>query len=166
VKLRMGRFPAAVLAACTLGVLSFPVVFAGLGALSELQPGFVLVITPPWLLASGFLAWRFLARPNDRPARGAAGRIGETLSWCAIVGFAFFASSVRLTTGLERWGACCTLFLVASAVCLPLVLMRRTALEQRLARLPVRMAVLVLVLVLAISGLSTIRYLVNPPAFI
>ena len=57
-------------------------------------------------------------------------------------------------------------FLTASLCCLPLVWVRATALEERLARLPQVVIVSALGVVLLLSGMMLVAYLTTPARFI
>jgi hypothetical protein len=120
---------------------------------------------PPFLLGGGFLLWRYLSRPPDPPVRRIPLLLIEGASWMAVGAFLFFVSGISLMTAFERVGAVCTAFLVASALCLPLVLRRRTTLERRLHRLPGAVTITLLLAVLATSSVA-VCYLRAPPAFI
>jgi len=166
VKTRANRLFHAALAACILGLVLCPFLFIAVGALSGFSDAFSFVMLPPFLLGSGFLLARFLSKPSDRAMRSVLLLAIEGVSWVAVGTFLYFVSGFNLMSGLERSGAACTSFLVASAASLPIVLLRRTALERRLAPLPSAVTVTLLLLILVVSGLATIAYLVAPPAFI
>jgi len=166
VKAGTGRLPAVALAALVLGLLVCPFLFIAMGALFRFPPLLSLVALPPLLLGSGFLLRRYLARPTEAAARGAALLVVEGLSWAVVGVFLFLVSGINIMTRFERLGTVCTSFLAASAVSLPLVLVRRTALERRLARLPGAVAAVASALILLAAGLVMIAFLRAPPAFI
>ena len=163
--LRKDNFPAAALAAFILGLVVCPFVYIAVGAPFTFKPAFSLLMLPPVLVGSGFLLWRFLSKPTEH-ARNIPFLIIEGISWIAIVTFIILTSRFNLLTGLERFGLFCTFFLLASVSCLPLVLMRNTALEQRLRQLPKGVSLSALLIILALSGLAMIGYLLSTPAFI
>jgi hypothetical protein len=127
---------------------------------------FSVVTLPPFLLACGFLLSRYLSAPPDPPVRRAALLMLEGASWILIGVFLFLVSGINLATPLERAGAACTAFLVASFGCLPVALLRRTSLEQRLGRLPRAAGVTLLLSILVASIALTVVYLKTPAAFI
>lgn len=160
------RFPVAPLAACVLGLVVCPFAYFAVGALSDLRAPYRYVMVPAFLLASGALLVRYLAKPTEQPGRRLRLLVIEVASWIAIAIFLFIVSGLRLMTGVERVGAACAAFMLASALCLPVVLIRRTALEQRLARLPTAALVTALLAILATSSAAVIAYLTTPPRFI
>jgi hypothetical protein len=166
VKTSSTRFAVAALAACLLGLALCPVGFIAMGALSQFPPLFSAVMLPPFLLGCCFLLWRYLSRPAEPPTRRIALLLAEVPSWIAVAVFLFFVSGFTLLTTFERLGIVSTAFLAASVVCLPVVLLRRTALERRLADLPGALVLAVLLLLLAGASAATVAYLRTPPAFI
>jgi hypothetical protein len=162
----VGRFPAAALAACVLGLVICPFLYIAVGALSGFSPAFSVVMLPPLLLGSGFLLWRFLSKPTDRATISVPLLLMEGLSWVAIVAFLFLVSGFNLLRGLERFGVGSGFFLVGSVGGVLIVLLRRPALEQRLTRLPKGVAIAALVSLLALAGFAAIATLMTPPAFI
>lgn len=159
------RLPAAMLAACMTGLAICPFLFIAIGALSNFSPSFSFFILPPFLLGSGFLLWRFFSKPADQAANFIFLAM-EAISWIGIVASLFLISGFTLMTGFERLGLACTFFLLASAVCLPVIWVRRTTLEERLAHLSKGVAISILLLILMLSGLSTAAYILSKPAFI
>lgn len=162
---RKDNFPATALAACVLGLVICPYLYIAIGALSNFKLAFSLLVLPLFLAGSGFLLWRFLSRPTDR-AMNTLLLVIEGIGWIAVVAFLFLISGINLQIGFERFGASSTLFLLASVCCLPLVLMRKTALEQRLTQLPNGVTISALLVILASSGLTMIAYLLSTPTFI
>ena len=59
----------------------------------------------------------------------------EFASWAALMAILLFISEMHLMRGIERWGAVSVVFVGASALCFPLVWIRRTAIEQSVTRL-------------------------------
>ena len=90
----------------------------------------------------------------------------EGAAWIAVVTFSFFVSSANLMRGSERFGFTSTAFLVAAVVWLPIVFLRRTALERRLTHLPKAVAISALLLVVGAASAAAIFHLMTPPAFI
>ena len=152
--------------ACLLGLVVCPYGFIAVGALSSYPALFSVVMLPPFLLGSGFLLWRYLSRPSPAPGRRRFLLVFEGLSWLAVGVFLFFISNFTLLTDLERFGAVCTDFLAASALFLAVVLLRSTALEQRLGRLPRAVVLIFLILLLVAAVPASVRYLVTPPKFL
>lgn len=83
-----------------------------------------------------------------------------------IAAFLIVVSNFTLLTGFERIGLFSTLFLVATLVSLPAVLVRRTALEERLRRLPDVVALPLLLAVLLAAVVTMAVYLLRAPAFL
>lgn len=159
------EIPAVGLASCVIGLIVSPYLYIASGALFQFPPVFSLAALPPLLFGSGFLLWRFFAKPTERGMSLIAIAI-EAISWTAIVIFLILISRFSLFTAFERAGLFCTFFLLASVLCLPLLSLRNTALKQRLKKLPGGVAIAVLILVLASSGLLVIIYQLSPPQFI
>jgi hypothetical protein len=159
-------FAVRVLAACTLGLLVCPFVFLAIGALSHFPAMFSIVMLPTFLVGCGFLLFRYLAKPREAPARRPALVVLESLSWMSVGVFLFFVSGINLPTTFERVGAACTAFLVGSAICFPVVVLRRTALERRLGYLRPAAALAILLLILGGSVVIAVAYLRTPAAFI
>lgn len=159
------HLPAAGLAACVLGLVLCPFVYVAIGALAGFAPAFSWVSLPPLLVSSGYLLSRFLAKPKEN-ASSHPQLMAEILSWSVIVAFVAVVSGFTLQTRFERIGLSLTFFLLASLLCLPGVLMRKTALQQRLGRLPNGVAKSVLLLVLSISAVTATAYLFGAQAFI
>jgi hypothetical protein len=90
----------------------------------------------------------------------------EVVSWILIAGFLVVISNFTLQTKFERIGLSCTLFLVTTVISLPVVLMRRTALQARLRRLPNGVAWVLAVAVLAIAVAIVFVYLRRDPQFV
>jgi hypothetical protein len=159
------NLPVAALAACVLGLLLCPFGYVAIGALAGFAPAFSWVTLPPLLLSSGYLLFRFLTQPKENASSGAH-LIAEVVSWIVIVAFITLVSGFTLLTTFERVGLSLTIFLVVSLLCLPVVLIRKTALQQRLTRLPNVIARSVLLLVLLASAATATVYLLRAPAFI
>ena len=162
---KMENIPATALAACMLGLIVSPYFYIAFGALGAFPPAFSFIMLPPLILGSGFLFWRFLAKPNDTK-RGILFLVFEGLGWLAVIAFVIFVSRINLLTMFERFGLSCAFFLVASICALPVVAFRKTDLECRLAQIPKSISVGILLLMLLISGLATIAYWLGTPAFI
>src|SRR6267142_212842 len=141
------NLPSAGLAACVLGLVLCPFAYIGIGALRGFAPAFSFLTLPPLLASAGYLLYRFLSRPAQGPS-SALVVSAEVVSWLLIAAFLVAVSGFTLLTRFERIGLSTTLFLVAALISLPGVLMRRTALQQRLRRLPDVVAILLLVAVL------------------
>lgn len=159
------NLPAAGLAACVLGLALCPFIYIAIGALGGFAPAFSFVSLPPLLISCGYLLYRFLSKPGA-PASSGVRLIAELASWMVIVAFVAIVSNFTLQTPFERLGLSLCFFLLASALCLPMVLMRRTALQQRLMQLPSAVATFVLLLVLLMSTTIVAIYLSRAPAFI
>lgn len=159
-------YPTDGLAACVLGLVLCPFVYIAIGALSGFGPGFVLITLPPLLAASAYLLYRFLSKPSKAATVHGALLVAEIASWLVIFGFLTVISGFTLLTRFERIGLSSTFFLIATVLCLPGVLLRRTALHQRLARLPRGTAKVALFATLLSSAALAITYLLRAPSFI
>jgi hypothetical protein len=157
--------PSTMLASCIVGLIISPFIYIGIGALFNFSAAFSLIMLPPLLLASGFLLWRFLNKPRGQ-GNSMLIFVLEVISWMAIIAFLVFISGYSLLTTFERVGLFCTFFLIATAICLPLMSMRNTSLEQRIKELPKGIVIAALVLVLASSGLLFVAYQMSTPRFI
>ena len=164
--MRIERIPAAALAACLVGLILCPWVFVANGALSGFSPAFSFVMLPPFLLGGILLLRHFLSKPKEPETTQSLSWFLEALSWVVVVAFLYLISGVNLMKGLERLGAVCTFFLATSAGCLPILLLRPTIIERRLARLPRRVSVIALILIVIVSGIAMLSYLTTPPTFV
>lgn len=153
------RLPATGLAACLLGFVFCPVPFVVLAARAELQPIAAAVIAAAFVLRAGFLPARLLGKTRS----GTSMRLLlELASWVTIAALLLFISQMHLMRGVERWGTISLIFLGASALCFPLVWVRRTALEQRLTRLPRTIVITALCALLTLSGTMLYAYVTTP----
>jgi len=162
--------PAAVLAACVLGLVLCAVVYLAIVSYLFSTPGLVesvfwfLLLLP--LICSSYLLYRFLSRPKEQPLSRVQ-LIADSFSLLAVTVFIIIASIIWWTP-VARVGMSLIIFLVASLLSLPVVLIRKTALQQRLMRLPNSILTLVLVLIVSISvGILVVFHMSPPqPAFI
>src|SRR5687767_4776981 len=159
------NLPAAGLAACMLGLVLCPFVYVAIGALAGFAPAFSWVALPPLLLSSGYLLYRFLGKPKESSS-SRLHLIVEVLSWILIVSFVAVVSGFTLQTAFERVGLSLTIFLLASLFCLPAAVMRRTALQQRLMRVPNGVVKSVLLVIVSVSLVTATLYLFGARAFI
>ncbi len=159
------HLPSAGLAACFLGLVLSPFAYIGIGALGGFAPAFSFLMLPPLLASVGYLLYRFLSRPT-RDSPGYLLVLIEIVSWISITAFLVMVSNFTLLTKFERIGLFSTLFLAATLVSLPTVLMRRTALEERLRRLPNAVTLLLLLAVLLAAVATMTLYLLRAPAFL
>ncbi len=156
--------PAALLAACILGLVSGPYNYIIAGALFSFPLAFSLLILPPFLAGSAYLLWSFL-RSNHHSTQ-LWSFILEWISWLAIVNFTVLISGFTLMTESERFGAFCVIFLAASALCLPLTLLRESALQKRLQTLPRRWLVSLFLIAIVLSAYFGFIHLTTPAKFI
>jgi hypothetical protein len=163
---RFDRVVRVALSAGILGLVTSPLLFIFSGLVFAFPPMFSLVTLPPLLLGVSYLLRRYVSRPSEPTPRRPAALALEALSFLAIGAFLVLISRANLTVGFERLGIVCTLFLVAWALCVPVVSLQRTALEQRVAQLPRPIALASLVLTLAATSLIALDYLTTPAAFI
>jgi len=153
------------LSACIVGLAICPYLYVVAGALFSFSFLFSLLMLPPLLLSSGFLLWRFLSKPEDQPMR-IKSRILEGVSWIMIAVFVVMISDFKLQTNFEKFGLFCTFFLLTSICCLPLVMMRETALKKRLTQISNGLSKNVFILIWILSVLMMIIYFLNAPDFI
>ena len=159
------NLPVAGLTACVLGLVLCPFAYVAIGALAAFAPAFSWIALPPLLLSNVYLLYRFLAKPNESSS-GRLHLIAEVLSWIMIAAFVAVVSGFTLQTAFERIGLSLTIFLMASLFCLPAAVMRKTALQQRLMRLPNGVVKSVLLVVVSVSVIIATAYLFGTPAFI
>jgi hypothetical protein len=158
------HLPSAGLAACVLGLVLCPFAYIAIGALRGFAPAFSFLTLPPLLASAGYLLYRFLSRPPQGPSNMLL-LSAEVFSWILIGLFLVVVSGFTLVTRFERFGLSATLFLVASLVSLPVVLLRRTALQQRLSGLPRALAIVLLLAVLVVALVTMVVFLLQAPAF-
>lgn len=153
------------LAACVLGLILCPFSFVAIGALASFGAQVTWVGLPLLSSSSGYLLSRYLAKPQ----RSAVSRwhvLAESVSWTFLAAFLALISRFTLMTRFEQLGLVCLFFLVAALLSLPIVLLRPTALRERLRRVQPRLAgMLLLVIVLAAAVTATV-HLVTPARFI
>ena len=164
---RMNRLPASALSAFGLGVVASPLPFILRGALGQFSPAFSLVTLPPFVAAGAFLLWRNLAASAPAPPRHPSLlAMFEVVSWIVVAAFIALLSGINLLTPFERVGAVCVSISITATLFPPIVLLRRTMLERRLARLPAAATTgAALILWLAMASLA-IAYLRTPSSFI
>ena len=92
------RFPAVVLAACTLGLVFSLFLYMLAGAPADLPPAFSRVL----LLGSAFLGWRYMSKPDSEAGTSVPIHVLELLSWVAVAAFLWIASGIKLLRGFER----------------------------------------------------------------
>lgn len=153
------------LSACVLGLVLSPFGYIAIGALNGFAPALSFVALPPLLASVGYLLFRLLSKRGA----GSASKwsmLAELVSWILIAAFLVVVSGFSLQTGFERIGLFSMLFLVASVVALPVVLMRTTALGERLGSLPHGVAMFLLLAVLLAAVVAMAAYLLRTPVFI
>jgi hypothetical protein len=160
------RLPAVALAACVLGVTTCPFLYFVSGAPFDIiDVAERTAIIGSAFIAVGFLLWRFLAKPSERHAAPWL-KLVEAGCWAALLNFVIVVSDMRLMSDRERIGSTCLFFFGMSVLWLPLTVLRKTALEQRLDALPRSVSVGVLFLVLAASGVMVYFLFALPPDFL
>jgi hypothetical protein len=142
-----------------------PFGYIAVGALGGFRPVFALITLPPLLAATACLLVRFLSKPSEAPTVRRWLLVAEIASWLVILWFLTVISRFTLLTPFERIGVSSMFFLVATVLCLPVVLLRRTALQQRLAWLPSGAATFALFAILLGAAALAIVYLVREPSF-
>lgn len=160
------RISAAALASCVLGFVLSPAPFIVLAARAELPLMASSIVASAFALSAGFLFTRLLSRPTSEPTGGTAIRLIELGSWATVTSVLVFISNMNLLRGIERFGAASVFFLSASTVCFPLVWVRRTAIEQRITRLPRALVVSALCTALGLSGGMALVYMTTPAQFL
>ncbi len=148
------------LAACVLGLVVSPLAYVGV--LGGFAPAFALITMPPLLLSVGFLLWKYVARPGAK----APNVYLEGSSWLVIAVFLFLVLGVNLLTRVEGAGLQSCILLAASAISLPLVLLRETALRARMQTIPTGAAKVLLLLLLAATASLAAMYLMTPARFV
>jgi hypothetical protein len=149
-----------------LGLSTCPLVFIALGAPLQLVAveGRVLMIAMA-TFGSGFLLWRFLAKPSERRDRRWLLAV-EALCWTALAYFVYIVSQFNLMTESERVGATCIFFLGMSLLWLPIPILRATALGQRIARLPPAASLGALIVLLTAAGIGVYVRIAMPSPFL
>ncbi len=168
-KLRPNRdpagLPAAGLSACVLGLVLCPYMYIAIGALGLFAPEFSIMTLPPLVVSSCFLLYRFLSKPTQASSRRLL-VAAEIFSWIVIAAFLTLIADFSLATTLERLGLSCAFFSLASVLCLPAVLMRTTALRERMMRLPKSAPKIALPAIIVVSAIMVAIYLIKAPTFI
>ena len=150
---------------CILGLVLCPFGYIALGALSGFAPGFAYRTLPPLLASVGFLLYRFLSKPRAEAA-DAMLIVIEVVGWILIAAFLALVSSFNLATLFEQIGLTATFFLAASGISLLVVLLRSTAVQQRLKRFPTFAIGLLLLVLVVLAAVATGAYFLRAPAFI
>jgi len=154
------------LAACVLGLATAPLPLLLLGGRSEWGSGpFGIAASALVLLATGALVFRYVIRRANAAGTGAGGRVVEVASWVVVIAFLIVGSGINLLVGIERAGVVADSFLLLSLLGLPVVILRRTAVEGRLTRLPRAGVRIGAVAVLVVAGLVALIDLATPARF-
>ncbi|MCL2075327.1 MAG: hypothetical protein FWH15_02585 [Betaproteobacteria bacterium] len=157
--------PATALAALVLGLVLCPFIYALFHVLGQtVTPNLSLFVVLLLLLISGgCLLFRFLGKPKE-PASSGAWLIAEILGWLVIAMSIMILSQCVFCSILDRTGGFLMFFLFASLLSLPVVLMRKTALQQRLMKLPNIVITPLVVLVVPVStAIIVVAELLCPP---
>ena len=159
---------ASALTALVLGLALCPFIYVLYSALLLflfLTPGFCLVALPLLLTSSSYLLFRFIGKPKEPSS---SGLIAEILSWFVIaVVTTIIAKSIPIVFGdtFDRIALFSIVFLLASLICFPVVLTRKTALQQRLMKLPNIVITLLSVLIVSVSAAIIVSYLLGQYPF-
>lgn len=148
------------LAACVLGLAVSPLAYVGV--LGGFSPAFALITMPPVVLSIGYLVWKYVSKPGA----GRPNALLEGLSWLAIGVFLFLVLGVNLMTRVEGSGLQSCVLLAASAVCLPVVLLRETAIRARMEGIPAGVATVLLMVLLAATISLAAMYWMRPARFV
>jgi uncharacterized protein with PQ loop repeat len=150
------------LAACSFGFVLCPLPFLALAARDELQPTASALLTTAFTASAGFLLTRLLNNPSTTLPL----RVFELASWATIIALLVFLSQLHLMRGIERSGTVSLVFLITSALSLPLTWARHTAIEQQIERLPRAVIITTLCAVLVLTGTLLVLYLTTPARFL
>lgn len=150
------------LSACVFGLVLCPYVYVAIGALAGFGLAFSFLTLPPLAASTGLLLYRFLSNPSGQRIRPWM----ELVCFSVVIAFLVLVSGFSLHTTLERIGLTSSVFLASSVLCLPVVLMRRTALQQRVESLPVLAVRLTLITVLTVASAAAVAFSFAEPAFI
>jgi hypothetical protein len=152
------------LAACVLGLATAPLLLLLLGGWSEWGGAFGIVASAVVLLACGALVYGYVIRRADAAGR-TGGRVVEAASWVAVIAFLIVGSGINLLVGVERAGVVADSFLLLTLLGLPVVILRRTALEGRLAHLPRPAVRIGAMAALVVAGLIALIDFATPTRF-
>ncbi len=158
------KLPSTGLSACVLGLVLCPFAYIAIGALTGFAPAFSFLTLPPLLASAGYLLYRFLSRPVPGSSSNLL-VLAEIISWILIAAFLVVVSDFTLLNRFERIGLFSMLFLVTTLVSLPTVLVRQTALGERLRWLPDVVTILLLLAILLVALVTMAVYLFRAPAF-
>jgi hypothetical protein len=153
------------LAACIVGLAIAPLPLLLLGGRSEWGSVFGIVAGAVVLSASGALVCRYVVRRADTARSGTGGRVVEAASWVVVIAFMIVGSGINLAVGIERAGIVADSFLLLTLLGLPVVVLRRTAIEGRLTRLPRAGVRIGATAALVIAGLVALIDLATPARF-
>jgi hypothetical protein len=153
------------LAACVLGFATAPLPLLLLAGRSEWGGAFGIVASTVVLLASGALVYRYVIRRAEAARTGAAGCVVEAVSWVVVIAFLIVGSGIKLLVGVARAGVVADSFLLLTLLELPVVILRRTAVERRLARLPRAGVRIGATAALVVAGLVALIDLATPARF-
>lgn len=156
----MTRIPALGLAAGFLGFIVSPVFYVAIGAPLQfpLTLGITLLLTV--LVASGYLLVRWLSKPEHATANVFSAP--EVLAVLTVLVFTVLAPQAVFVGSSRRVAFSFTVFAAAWLLCLPMPLLRKTALEWRLSKLPVWLTTSVLLALLSTSLTFVYWFLSHP----
>lgn len=156
----MTRVPAVGLAAGFLGLVVSPAFYVAIGVLLQVPVALGITSLVAVVAASGYLLRRWLSKPE----RLATSRLSapEVLAVLTVLGFSVLAPQGVFVASSRRVAFAFTVFAAAWLVCLPVPLLRRTALEIRLSKLPVWLTTGVLLALLSTSLTFTYWFLSRP----
>jgi Na+-transporting NADH:ubiquinone oxidoreductase subunit NqrE len=150
------------LSACVFGLALCPYVYVAIGALAGFGLAFSFLTLPPLAASTALLLYCFLSKPSGQRTRLRL----ELICFSVVIAFLVLVSGFSLHTTLERIGLSASVFLASSALCLPVVLVRRTALQQRVESLPVLAVRLTLIAILTVASAAAVAFSFAEPAFI
>lgn len=147
------NLPSTGLSACILGFVLCPLAYIFIGALNGFSTIFSLITLPLLLSSMGYLLYRFVLNSAPRSSNKFL-MLAEMISWFLIAAFLILISNFTLLSRFERTGLFFTLFFITTLLSFPLLLRRRTALEQRINRWP-RLVIIFLLLILLLAAVIT-----------
>ena len=129
---------------------------------TSFPPEFYVTLFPILIVCAGFLFWRLLSKPAERLRRISL-LIVLGICWHVVAAALAYVSAANLQVGFEKISFSSVLFLFAWICWLPVLVLRKTILELRLARLPYAVVSAISLIILAASGFASVSYFVIPP---
>lgn len=153
----MSRFIRIGLGAAVLGFVVSPCFYLVLGTLRNVPAGVAVVMLSAVAGAVGLLLRRNLSSPAYRPTRSAT--LLEWIAAAVVIGFVAISSQLVIVSNAKRFAFNVTLVTVAWIACLPVLMTRRTILDERISRLPLSVSSGVLLFLVLGAAYFVLRYL-------